>query len=53
MARCKLVKALAGAALLALRVYTELVFDGGKGALVRAALVGPAVRWHASALRIC
>jgi hypothetical protein len=53
MARCKLVKALAAAGLLTLSVYTELVFDEGKGALVRAALVGPAVRRRASALRIC
>jgi hypothetical protein len=53
MARCKLVKALAAAGLVSLSVYAELVFDEGKGALVRAALVRRAVRRHASALRIC
>jgi hypothetical protein len=44
IARGKLVKALAATALLALSVYTELAFAGGKSALVRAALVCPAVR---------
>jgi hypothetical protein len=44
MARGKLVKALAAAALLALSVYTELAFAERKSALVRAALIRPAVR---------
>jgi hypothetical protein len=52
-ARCKLVKALAAAGLLALSVYTELAFAEGKSALVRPALVEYAVRRHASALRTC
>jgi hypothetical protein len=46
----KLVKALAAAAPLALSVYTELAFAEGKSALVRAALVRPAVRRRASEL---
>jgi hypothetical protein len=52
IARWKLVKALAAAALLALSVYTELAFAGGKSALVRVALVCPAVRLHAPAPRL-
>jgi hypothetical protein len=49
----KFVEVRAGAALLALSLYTELAFDEGKGALVRAALVEPAVRHRASALGLC
>jgi hypothetical protein len=53
MARGNFNEALAAAALLALSVDTELAFAEGKSALVRAALVRPAVRRRASASRLC
>jgi hypothetical protein len=52
IARWKLVQALAAMALLALSLYTELAFAGGKSALVRAALVCPAVRPFPSGPRL-
>jgi hypothetical protein len=52
IARWRLVQALAATALLALSVYTELAFDEGKSALVRAALVCSAVRPRPSSPRV-